>query len=204
MSDSLPPYGQWAARLLCPWNFPGKNTGVGCHFLLQRICLTQGSNLHLLRWQEDSLPLNHQENTQLSIAIPYYFGQTLMVAASGSKCPSKRNSKLVRSWSKGQRRWLQNLCPQCWCPCRREHHRESSWPLIISAMGLAASSQECQEMRASSVSSKRELWGKAEQHSLPQGFHLHWILALSTDSGPFRSVPYLMMPTHKTGRMSQT
>ena len=32
----------------CPWNFPGKNTGVGCHFLLQGIFLTQGSNLHLL------------------------------------------------------------------------------------------------------------------------------------------------------------
>ena len=48
------------ARLLCPWNFPGKNTGVGCYFLLQRIFLTQGSNpclLHLLHWQECSLPL---------------------------------------------------------------------------------------------------------------------------------------------------
>ena len=37
-----------AYRLLCPWDFPGKNTGVGCHFLLQGIFLTQGSNLHLL------------------------------------------------------------------------------------------------------------------------------------------------------------
>ena len=72
------------------------------------------------------------------------------------------------------------------------------------SMGLAASSQECQEMRASSVSSKRKLWGKAEQQSLPQGFHLHWILPLTTDSGPFRSGLHLMMPTHKTGRMSQT
>ena len=47
------------ARLLCLWNFPGKNTEVGCHFLLQGIFLTQGSNLCLLRllhWQ-DSLPL---------------------------------------------------------------------------------------------------------------------------------------------------
>ena len=26
-----------STRLLCPWDFPGKNTGVGCHFLLQRI-----------------------------------------------------------------------------------------------------------------------------------------------------------------------
>ena len=33
------------ARLLCPWDSPGKNTGVGCHFLLQGIFLTQGSNL---------------------------------------------------------------------------------------------------------------------------------------------------------------
>ena len=29
-------------RLLCPWDFPGKNTGVGCHFFLQVIFLTQG------------------------------------------------------------------------------------------------------------------------------------------------------------------
>ena len=29
------PQGLWLTRLLCPWDFPGKNTGVGCHFLLQ-------------------------------------------------------------------------------------------------------------------------------------------------------------------------
>ena len=43
-------------RLLCLWDFPGKNTGVGCHFLLQGILPTQGSNLSLLcilHWQED-------------------------------------------------------------------------------------------------------------------------------------------------------
>ena len=36
------------ARLLCPWDFPGKNTRVGCHFLLQGIFATQGSKLYLL------------------------------------------------------------------------------------------------------------------------------------------------------------
>ena len=36
------------ARLLCPWDSPGKNTGVGYHALLQGIFWTQGSNLHLL------------------------------------------------------------------------------------------------------------------------------------------------------------
>ena len=35
-------------RLLCLWDFPGKNTEVGYHFLLQGIFPTQGSNLHLL------------------------------------------------------------------------------------------------------------------------------------------------------------
>ena len=39
-------------RLLCPWDSPGKNTGVGCHALLQGIFPTQGLNPHLLhcRW----------------------------------------------------------------------------------------------------------------------------------------------------------
>ena len=48
-----------AARLLCLWNLPGKNTGVGCCSLLQGIFPTQGSNprlLCLLHWQTDSLP----------------------------------------------------------------------------------------------------------------------------------------------------
>ena len=43
-------------RLLCLWDYPGKNTGVSCHFLLQGIFPTQGSNLCLLcllHWQAD-------------------------------------------------------------------------------------------------------------------------------------------------------
>ena len=37
MSDSFRPHGLMSplARLLCSWDSPGKNTGVGCHFLLQ-------------------------------------------------------------------------------------------------------------------------------------------------------------------------
>ena len=37
-----------ACQLLCPWDFPGKNTGVGCHFLLQGIFPTKGSNSSLV------------------------------------------------------------------------------------------------------------------------------------------------------------
>ena len=62
MSDSSATPWTPAPRLLCPclWDFPGKNTGVGCHFLLQGIFLTQELNPRLLFWQADSLPLSHQ------------------------------------------------------------------------------------------------------------------------------------------------
>ena len=48
MSDSLQLHGLYPARLLCPWNSPGKNTEVGCHSLLQRIFLVQEWNPSLL------------------------------------------------------------------------------------------------------------------------------------------------------------
>ena len=49
VSDSWQPH----ARRLCAWYFPGKDTGVGFHFLLQGFFLTQGSKPHLLHWQAD-------------------------------------------------------------------------------------------------------------------------------------------------------
>ena len=65
VSSSLGPPGLEPARFLCSWDFPGKNTGVGCPFLLQGIFPTQRLNpilLCLLHWQADSLPLNHLES----------------------------------------------------------------------------------------------------------------------------------------------
>ena len=63
-------------RLLCPQDSPGKNTGVGCHFLLQGFFPTQGANpclLSLLHWQADSLPMNHLEDLIFvhNLAIQY-------------------------------------------------------------------------------------------------------------------------------------
>ena len=58
VSNFLWLHGLQTTTLLCPWDFLGKNTGVGCHFLLQGIFLTQGSNLHLLsllNWRAYSL-----------------------------------------------------------------------------------------------------------------------------------------------------
>ena len=49
---TLQPPQLQSARLLCPWDFPVKNTGMGCHFLLQGIFLTQESNPHLLHCRQ--------------------------------------------------------------------------------------------------------------------------------------------------------
>ena len=48
VSNSCDPMDWEPTRLLCPWDSPGKNTGVGCHCLLQGIFPTRGSNLGLL------------------------------------------------------------------------------------------------------------------------------------------------------------
>ena len=62
LSDFLRLYGLYHTKLLCPWESPDKNTGVGCRALLQGIFLTQGWNPHLcllcsLHWQMGSLSL---------------------------------------------------------------------------------------------------------------------------------------------------
>ena len=69
----LRPLGLQPTRLLCPWDFPGKNTRVGCHFLLQGILPTQGLNPHLLHWQADSLQLSHQGSPLFTLVL-YYLG----------------------------------------------------------------------------------------------------------------------------------
>ena len=72
--SALPMKSTWvwplvgAARLLSPWDSPGKNTGVGCNFLLQEIFSTQGLNpclLHFLHWQTVSLPLSHLRSPEI-------------------------------------------------------------------------------------------------------------------------------------------
>ena len=57
-SSSLWPYGPWPTRLLCPWDSPGKNTGIDCHFLLQGIFPTWRLNLGFLYCRQDLYHLN--------------------------------------------------------------------------------------------------------------------------------------------------
>ena len=60
----------WQNVCPCPWNFPGRNTGVDCHFPLQGIFPTRGSNLgllHLLHRQANSLALCHLQRLPHSV-----------------------------------------------------------------------------------------------------------------------------------------
>ena len=62
-------------RLLCPWDFPCKNPGVGCHSILQGIFLTQVSNLGLLHCRQVLYHLSHQGSQLWYYCITYHVYQ---------------------------------------------------------------------------------------------------------------------------------
>ena len=74
MSNSLQTHWLYPTRLLLSWNFPGKSTGVGCHFLLQRMFPTQvshiaGRGFTLWATKEAYLHTRQSINSILSLAI---------------------------------------------------------------------------------------------------------------------------------------
>ena len=101
VSDSLQSHGPQFTRLLCSWDSPGKNTGVGCHFLLQRIFLTQGSNPHLLsflHWQTGFffffLPLAPPGERQIFNVPPQGYLNSSLPAISGCGMIQKKSYSL--------------------------------------------------------------------------------------------------------------
>ena len=60
MRNSLQSHGLQPIRLLCPWDFSGKDTGVVCHFLLQGIFPTKGLNPGLLHCRQILYQLSSQ------------------------------------------------------------------------------------------------------------------------------------------------
>ena len=62
VSDSFQPHGLSHTRLLCPWDSPDRNTGVGCLFLLQGIVPVQGSEPGSLHCRQIVYHLSHQGN----------------------------------------------------------------------------------------------------------------------------------------------
>ena len=69
MSNSLRPHELQPTRLLHPWDFPGKNTGVSCHFLLQETFPTQGLNPGLPHCRQTLYRLSHQGSPRASLLM---------------------------------------------------------------------------------------------------------------------------------------
>ena len=106
VSDSLPPHGLQPARLLCPLNFPGKNTGVGCYFLIQGIFQTQESNPHLLcllHWQVDSFPLAPSGKPLLLVQIILFTKQK-----QRHKVEIETDIENIHMDTEGERQWGMN------------------------------------------------------------------------------------------------
>ena len=78
VSSSLQPYVLQPARLLCPWDSPGKNTGVGCHFLLQGLILTEGLNQGLLHCRKIFYCLSHRETLHIQECSSVQFSHSVV------------------------------------------------------------------------------------------------------------------------------
>ena len=77
MSNTLPPRGLQPARLFCPWDSPGKNTGVGCHALLQGIFPAQGSKSGSSHCRQILYHLSHQGSPRILERTAYPFSRDL-------------------------------------------------------------------------------------------------------------------------------
>ena len=123
MSDPLRPHGLWPSRLLCPWKSPDKNTGVGCHALLQGIFPTQGSNLGLLHCRWILHCLSHQGNPRILewVAYPFSRGSSRPGNWTGVSCiaggffTSWANTPAILSSPYSTWHTLSTLCHHiCW------------------------------------------------------------------------------------------
>ena len=117
VANSLRPHGLWPTRLHCPWDFPGKNSEMGCYFLLQGIFPTQGLNLSLMflalagRFFTTELPgkpsllrisvfhLNthiNSINRQCGFIFPIFFDYTIFVSPLA---PSQAQKPTTPTWN---------------------------------------------------------------------------------------------------------
>ena len=113
VSNSLWPHGLWPTRLHCPWSLPGKSTGVGCHFLLQGIFQTQGSNLGILHCRQMVYHLSHQ-GSQVRTALSTLYILSHLSLTNG-----------LLWWLSGE---------ESICQCRR-HEDSSSIPGLGRSLG---------------------------------------------------------------------
>ena len=107
MSDSSRPHGLQRTRLLCPWDFPGKSTGVGCHCLLPRTSYTgkmkEMTRMGMHSWFEGQGAWNgglmQRRNVPKKLILVDFQEVTTCPTCVekskhcvGSKCPGKQSS----------------------------------------------------------------------------------------------------------------
>ena len=156
MSDSLWPHGLQPVRLLCPWDSPGKNAGVGCHALLQGIFPTQGSDPHLLRllhWQVVSLPL-------------------MPPGKSNSLCSSKQNLQMSR-----KQKWKHSL-GSVWHGLLGRIWGSKSALTVLTKLKILLPSPEPLTMKCMQVECQKRIMQISQQHFLfsssCRSWHLCW------------------------------
>ena len=117
MSDSLQHHGLQPARLLCPWNSPGKNIGVGCHALLWGIFPTQGSNQSLLHCRRILYQLSYQGSPHYFITLRNSENLTLLfLFQRKGRCSTEAELFQGYTVSKWQNQdWNLGLCDSFYC-----------------------------------------------------------------------------------------
>ena len=81
--------------LLCPWDSPGKNTGMGSHSLLQGIFPTQGSNPGLLHYRRSVNHLSYQGNPSKSKPDPKEYIENMMPSPNAKHWKIKTKTKQI-------------------------------------------------------------------------------------------------------------
>ena len=190
-SDSLGPYVLQSARLLCPWNSPGKNTGVGCHFFLQGIFPTQVSNLclispalagrflttvpagkHINKLKPAPNALGHRRNnTQLRKWQP------TAVFLPG-KSHGQRNLAAYSPWSPKESGWIEQLTHTVWGKQQKYHrHNRFEFDTINDKEDTLLGSQQEQmhsdiqisgtskEVHSVGMVTEQGMWKKGEDYN---------------------------------------
>ena len=125
MSNSLQVYGLQPTRLFCPQDFPGKNTGVGCHLLFQGTFLTQGLNpcfcvpcrqilYHLGYWEASPSWAGHHFSSESPRYVLHFAWDTMSLLKRENQhndytlfrtCKSCLKMKGVKPWTPWKTLW---------------------------------------------------------------------------------------------------
>ena len=132
MSNSLRPHELQHSRLLCPWDFPGKNTGVGCHFLLIYIYTL---------WSRRSQTERAKNKGRKRVKRPLQLSK----------------SEVLNAWIRGAARSIEM---RKWIGCYLRSKLTWPWWLLRSMCFISALVPVCHKECIYSISSHGNQWSK--------------------------------------------